>query len=144
MAGSLTNYGAKYMLDYFFGATANTTPGTWYFGLMTAAAAPEAGTVTEVSTATWTNYDRVDVTNNTTNFPNVSAADPYAKVTGAAINFGTVTASGSVVVTHMGIWDSGTPGAGNLVAWSDLTTSKTISNGDTASFATGAFTISLD
>jgi hypothetical protein len=45
------------------------------------------------------------------------------------------------VVTQFGIHDAST--AGNLLIWGDLTASKTIDSGDTASFAIGELDITL-
>lgn len=44
-------------------------------------------------------------------------------------------------VTHFGIWDSGTYGAGNFLVGGALGTTYTIQNGNTVSFAAGAFEI---
>jgi len=142
MAGSKTNYLAKALTDHWLGNTAYTAPVTLYIGLATAAANAEAGTFTEVPTATWTNYARVAKTNNTTNFANTALADPYSKTNANLVDFGTVTATGSVVVTHAFLADALT--GGNILMWADLTSSKTISNGDTVSFAIGALVFTED
>jgi hypothetical protein len=108
------------------------------------AAPSDSGGGTEVSTGTWTNYQRAAVTNNATNFP---AASGGAKANGTAISAfyssgSTATiSSGTVVVTHIGILDAST--AGNLLAWADLTASKTLSNGDTFSIPIGDLDITL-
>jgi hypothetical protein len=53
------------------------------------------------------------------------------------------TASGSWgTVTQFGIFDAVT--AGTMIYWGDLTTSKTISSGDTATFAAASISITQD
>lgn len=61
--------------------------------------------------------------------------------TNAVVTFATATASWGVV-TDMGLWDALT--TGNRLAWGTLTASKTVDNGDTLSFASGALVITLD
>lgn len=122
------------LLDHVFGAAAYSAPATVYVSLFTAAPS-DAGGGTEV---TGGSYDRVDVTNNATNWP---AASGGAKANGTAITFAQASASWGVV-THFGIHDANT--AGNLLCWGALTASKTIDSGDTASFAIGELDISLD
>lgn len=137
MAGSFSDFLELELLDHVFGAAAYTAPATLYVALYTAAPS-DSGGGTEVSTGTWTNYARVAVTNNATNFPAASAG---AKSNGTSISFGTATSSGAVTVVAMGILDAAA--AGNLLAWADLTTNKTINNGDSASFAVGDLDITL-
>lgn len=139
MAGSFSNFLELELLDHVFGNAAYTAPATLYVALYTAAPS-DTGGGTEVSTSNWTNYARTAVTNNATNFP---AAASGLKSNGTAISWSAATIpSGTVVVTHAGILDAST--AGNLLAWADLTASKTLSNGDTISFAIGDLDITLD
>lgn len=61
----------------------------------------------------------------------------------ATITFPTATADwGTVTGFALRTESSGT--AGSMLAWGALTANKTVSNGDTASFAIGALTITLD
>lgn len=61
----------------------------------------------------------------------------------AAVNFATATADwGTVTGFALRTESSGT--AGSLLAWGALSANKVVSNGDTASFAIGALTITLD
>lgn len=136
-AGSFSDYLENKVLDEVFGGTAFAAPATIYVGLFTVAPT-DAGGGTEVGTGTWTNYARVAVTNNTTNFPNASGG---AKSNGTAISYGAATTSGPVTVVAMGLFDALT--SGNLLAWADLTTNKTVNNGDTPSFAIGELDITL-
>jgi hypothetical protein len=143
VAGSFSDFLELEVLDHVFGNAAYSAPATLYVALYTAAPS-DSGGGTEVSTGVWTNYQRAPVTNNATNFPAASAG---SKANGTAItafySSGTTAAiTGTApVVTHVGILDAST--SGNLLAWADLTASKTISNGDTFTFAVSSLTITL-
>jgi hypothetical protein len=125
------------LLDHVFGNAAYTAPATVYVALYTAAPT-DAGGGTEVGTGTWTNYARVAVTNNATNWP---AAAAGAKSNGTDIDFGTVTASGAVTVVACAILDAAS--AGNFLAWAPLASNKTVNNGDTFKFAANDLDITL-
>lgn len=138
MAGSFSDFLEDELLDHVFGNAAYTAPATLHIGLFTAAPT-DAGGGTEVSTGVWTNYARQAVTNNATNFP---AASGGAKSNGTAISFGAATISGAApTVVAMGVFDAAT--AGNLLAWADLATNKTVNDGDTPSFAAGDLDLTL-
>ncbi len=85
-------------------------------------------------------YARVTVTNNATNWPAATGATA-AKSNGTVITFPTATAAWGTVVAF-GIFDAAT--VGNLLWWGDLTTVKAVASGDTASFAIGSLSTSLD
>jgi hypothetical protein len=143
MAGSFSDFLELELLDHVFGAAAYSAPATLYIALYTAAPS-DTGGGTEVSTGNWTNYQRAPITNNSTNFPAASAG---AKANGTAFSTfyssgsAAVIPSGTVVVTHVGILDAST--SGNLLAWADLTASKTLSNNDTFSIPIGDLDITL-
>jgi hypothetical protein len=145
MAGSATDFTEKKLADLLFGGTAFTAITPLFFGLLTdsnTATQRDAATVTEMTTTSWTNYARVSVTNNTTNFPAASGITA-AKSNGTAISFGTATViSTAPVATAVGVWDAST--AGNLLYWADLGASQTISNGNSVSFSAGAFALTVD
>jgi hypothetical protein len=133
MAGK-SDYLENKVLDLLLGAVSYTVPTTVYVALYTAAPT-DAGGGTEVSGG---GYARVAVTNNTTNFP---AASNGSKSNGTTISFPTATADWGTVVA-VGIFDAAT--AGNLLFWANLTTSKTIQNGDTAQFSAGSLSFTED
>jgi len=133
MAGK-SDYLENKVLDFLLGGVSYTPPATVYIALFTAAPT-DAGGGTEVSGG---GYARVAVTNNTTNFP---AASNGSKSNGTTITFPTATADWGTVVA-VGIFDAATNG--NLLFWANLTTSKTIQNGDTAQFAAGSLTFTED
>lgn len=133
MAGSFSDFLENELLDHVFGAAAYTAPATLYVSAFTAAPT-DAGGGTEV---TGGSYARVSVTNNATNFP---AAAAGAKANGTAITFPTASASWGTVVA-IGIHDAASNG--NLIAWADLTASKTVDNGDTLQIPIGDLDITL-
>lgn len=136
MAGSFSDYLEGKVLNHVFGATAYSAPGTLYVALFTAALS-DSGGGTEVSGGS---YARVALTNNTTNFPNATGTSPTSKSNGTTITFPTATANWGTVVAF-GIFDASS--GGNLICWADLNANKTVNNGDTASFAASALTITL-
>jgi hypothetical protein len=91
-------------------------------------------TGTEVSTGDWSNYARVAVTNNATNWP---AASGGSKSNGVAVSFGTATIVTPITVTCFAIRDV----SGNLLYWAELTVSKEITDGDPVSFPIGSLVI---
>lgn len=95
----------------------------------------EAGTLTdEVPTAGTTAYARKTVT--------FAAASSGSSATNATVTFDTATASWGTI-THVAIVDGGTRGAGNVLFYGAVTTSKTIDTGDTFQVTSGNLTISL-
>jgi hypothetical protein len=128
------------ILDHVFGAAAYTAPATISFGLWTATLS-DTSTGATAGEPSGFGYDRVDVTNNATNFP---AAAAGAKSNGTAITGWSNTAGGNWGdITHAAATDNPTPGSGNILAWFDLTVPKTINEGDTADFAISAFSVTL-
>jgi hypothetical protein len=120
-------------LDHVFAGSAYTAPTTLYVGLYTTAPT-DSGGGTEVSGG---NYSRVAVTPSST----FAAATNGATTNTATITFPTASANWGTVVAF-GIFSLST--AGDMLAYADLTLSKQVQNGDTASFAIGDIDITLD
>jgi len=134
---SFSNYLENEVLDHVMGVGAYSAP-TVYAALCTADPT-EAGTGASMN--------------------EVADAGAYARVAVAG-SFGTAAADGSIsndaaitfteatgswgTVTHFAIVDSGTHGAGNMLASGALSASKTISSGDIPRFAIGELQINLD
>ena len=133
MAGSFSDFLELEVLDHVFGAAAYTAPATVYIALFTVAPS-DSGGGTEV---TGGSYARLAVTNNATNFP---AAAAGAKSNGTVFTFVTATANWGTVVAFA-IFDAVT--LGNMLCWADLTLSKAVNNGDTASFPINDLDITL-
>jgi hypothetical protein len=136
MAGSFSDFLENKILNVYFGATAYAAPATLYLALFTASPT-DAGGGTEASGG---NYGRLAITNNTTNFPNATGTTPVSKSNGAAFTYPAATWTGTIV--SWGLFDAAS--AGNLIAWADLTASKTVSSGDVVQFDIGNLTITLD
>lgn len=145
MAGSKSDYLEAKVKNLVLGAAAFSAPATVYFGLWGTAASigdsSNGGTAGEV---TGTSYDRVAVTNNTTNFASVTTG---AKVNTTAVTFATAGGNwnSSATINQVGVLDANAKTSGdNLLLWSDLTTPKAVLSGDTASFNASSFSWTED
>lgn len=128
MAG-FSDYYENKVIDHMLRNQAFTPPATVYVGLYTAAPT-DAGGGTEVSGGS---YARQAVT--------LAAASAGSTQNSADITFPTATADWGTIVAA-GLFDAAS--AGNLLAWNNLTASKTVSNGDTFKITAGSLTISVD
>lgn len=145
-AGALTDYAENKIVDATLRAQAIGTPATWYIALYTACPTDSTGG-TEVSGV---NYARVAVTAGLTQWAGTQSAGSTTASSGtigttsnnATISFATPGAGGWGTVLCWGVTDALT--AGNIWIYSTLTTSKTINEGDTVSFAAGAATFQID
>jgi hypothetical protein len=124
-----SDYYENKVIDHMLRNQAFTPPSTVYVGLYTAAPT-DAGGGTEVSGGS---YARQAVT--------LAAASAGATQNSADITFPTATADWGTIVAA-GLFDAST--AGNLLAWNNLTASKTVNNGDTFKIVAGSLTISVD
>lgn len=142
MAGSKSDYLEAAILNFLLGGASLSAPGTVYIALSTAAYSDAAtgSSMTEVSSS-GTAYARVAVTNNSTNWPNATGTSPTSKSSGTAFTFPAATASQGTVESFY-IVDASS--AGNVLYGGDLSTPKAIGSGDTATFASGAITVTED
>lgn len=141
MAGKSDYLEAK-LLDLVLGANAFSAPATVYIALFTAAPS-DAGGGTELTGVS--NYVRLAVTNNSTNFPNASGTSPTTKSNGTAFTFVTATAdwaAGATTIGWVGVFDAAT--TGNMLYWAAVTVAKNCLNGDTVSFPIGTLTFTED
>lgn len=140
MAGFGTTF-MKSVNEAVFRGGSLPTLTTLYISLHTASPGVDGQTANEVSGGS---YARVAVTSNTTNWGAATNADPSVIANATAITF--PTASGSWgTVSHFGIWNHATnTAAENFVGATGLTASQSIASTNTASFAVGALTHSLD
>lgn len=131
---SFSDYLENELLDHVFGNSAYSAPATLYVALGTDAS-PSDTTFTEAS---GTNYARVAVTNNTTNW-NTAASGATSNKTAIAFP----TAGGAWgTVTCFAIYDASS--GGNQIAWGVLAASQAVVNTDTPTFAASALNITLD
>ena len=133
--GSLALYAENKVLDHIVGKTSFTMPSGPYLALFTVAPTAEDGTGgTEASLG---NYARITC-------PGTSwgAADAGAISNSAAIEYAECSGAGWGEINGFAIYDAITEG--NMIAWGNITTPKTIAGGDTAKFAIGELDITLD
>jgi hypothetical protein len=124
-----TNYLENKLLDHVLNNESFTSPTTVYVGLFTAAPTDTASG-TEVS---GNSYAR-QVLSVSTASDGVVTSDSDITFPQATGNWGTIVA--------LGVHDA--LSSGNLLMYTDLTTSKTIETGDILKVSTGSFTVSLD
>lgn len=143
MAGSMSDVYEKKVLDLIFrntGASATAPMGlnatNVWVGLYTAAPS-DAGGGTEV---TGGSYARVAIVRTGAGW-NAATGTLALTDNTASIDFPTATAPWGTI-THFGIFDAAT--AGNMIYWADLTATKTVGTGDTASFAAGSLDVTQD
>lgn len=130
MAG-FSNYAEDLVLDWLFTTGSATRPTAWYVALYTVAPG-ESGGGTEVS---GNGYERTAVTFS------VSGTAPTLATNSGAVEFPAATANWGTIVAAA-VFDAQT--AGNMLAFGDLTTQKTIQSGDVLRFAAGEIDITLD
>tara|TARA_R100001510_G_C7547796_1_gene132771 strand:- start:69 stop:452 length:384 start_codon:yes stop_codon:yes gene_type:complete len=126
---SFSNYLELEVLDHVFGGSAYSAPGTIYAALFTVAPS-DSGGGTEVSGGS---YARQSMAFGTAASGSISNS--------GSVEYPTATADYGTVVA-MGLFDAAS--SGNLLAYGNLTTSKTVSNGDVFRFNASSVTISLD
>ena len=126
------------ILNHYYGGPDLTRPATLYIGLSSTTPNAAGGNFTEPVNggAFKDGYSRVEVTNNDTNFPTATSAEPSVKSNGAEIAFAACADNAWPEVTHWGIFVDNTP-ATDPVDWALLTTPKTVGVGDVAKFAIG-------
>jgi hypothetical protein len=131
--GSFGNFLENELLDHVFMKGSYTPPTSIYIALSTADPTDSGGSIAE---PTGGSYAR----------KSTAGADWDAAASGALDNANAITfaeATGSWgTITHFALFDHLT--AGNMLAHGALSASKTISDGDTASFAVGDLDVSLD
>jgi hypothetical protein len=124
-----TNYLENKLLDHVLNNTSYTSPTTVYVGLFTVAPT-DSTSGTEVSGGS---YARQVLS--------VSTASDGVVTSDADVTFPQATASWGTIVA-LGIHDADT--SGNLLMYTDLTTSKTIDEGDILKVSSGSLTVTLD
>ena len=137
--GSLFDTYEVRVLDNMFGCSASYVAQSpnLYFGLSTQTITEGASGILEPSGAS---YTRVAVSNNKTTWSNASAGSLSNAI---AITFPVATGSWGTVVDFFLASVSGAGVSNDYIGYGTLTASKTIQNGDTASFAPSALSITL-
>lgn len=128
---SFSDYTENLVLNWLFTTNSATRPTAWYVGLFTAAPS-DTGGGTEVS---GNGYARV-----ATGTISVSGTDTLA-TNAAAIEFSAASGGNWGTITHAAIFDASS--SGNMLAWAQLTTSRTINDGDVFRIPAGSLDITL-
>jgi hypothetical protein len=126
MAG-FSNYLENKVVGHVFGGAAYTAPSTLYVALYTSAPS-DTGGGTEVSGGAYARQTAAFTI----------SADTASNT--SAIEYPTATADYGTVVA-VGVFDASS--SGNLLAYGNLTTSKTVSTGDVFRFNAGAIDITV-
>jgi hypothetical protein len=126
MAG-FSNYLENKVVGHVFGGSAYTAPATLYVALYTSAPS-DTGGGTEVSGGAYARQTAAFTI----------SADTASNT--SAIEYPTATADYGTVVA-VGVFDASS--SGNLLAYGNLTTSKTVSTGDVFRFNAGAIDITV-
>lgn len=129
---SFSDYTESLVLTWLFTASSATRPTSWYVGLFTAAPS-DTGGGTEVSGNA---YARV-----ATGTISVSGTSPTLATNSAAIEFAAASGGNWGSITHAAIFDAST--SGNMIAWAELTTARTINDGDVFRIPAGSLDITL-
>lgn len=134
MASGLTYYSSNAWINHLFRTTKYTAPSTLYAALFTASPSRSGGG-TEV---TGGSYARKPVSVADASF---DAPSNGVSQNAIAVTFDIPTANWGTIVS-MALFDD--PSGGNMIAFADLTASKTVNLGDGApSFPIGDFDINL-
>lgn len=124
-----TNYLENKLLDHVLRNVSYTSPSTAYVGLFTDAPS-DTGSGTEIS---GNSYARVALS--------VSTATSGVVTSSANVTFPQATGDWGTI-SHLAIFDALT--SGNMLMYTELTTSKVIGNGDIFQISSGNLTVTLD
>ena len=128
---SFSDYTENLVLTYLFTNGSVTRPTAWYVGLFTAAPS-DTGGGTEVSGSGYVRKVTGTIT--------VSGTGTTA-TNSAAIEFAAASGGNWGTVTHAAIFDAET--GGNMLAWAQLTTARTINDGDVFRVPASSLTVTL-
>lgn len=135
MTANLTRYGRKAMLDHVCGRVAYPFPANVYLGLFTADPTETGALVNEVAVG---GYARLEISDL------MGSADLAARtiVNSADMLFAPVDAP-VASITHFGVLDSATLGAGNMIWRGAPPTPRALGNGERLKIKTGQFSAAL-
>jgi hypothetical protein len=133
---SVTYTSSNNVLNYLFGGTAFSNPGTYYIGLSTTTIGADGTGATEPSAGA---YARVAITNNKTTFGVAANGSLTNSIT---ISFAESTASWGTI-TYVFLAAGATAGVSDIWYFEALTTPKAVASATTVSFSPAAVTISM-
>jgi hypothetical protein len=128
---SFSDYTENLVLNYLLTANSVTRPTAWYVGLFTAAPS-DTGGGTEVSGSGYARKatGTMTITGTATTATNA-----------AAIEFDPASGGNWGTLTYAAIFDAST--GGNMLAWAQLTTARTINDGDVFRIPASSLTVTL-
>lgn len=137
----MSNYLEDEVIKHIFRTGSFTKPTVLAIALCTAATSDSqtGATITEVANSN--NYARATLNPLDANWAATAGGNGVTS-NSSAITFNQASGSWGTI-THIAICDSATWGAGNVLFHGALTTSKTVTNGDTFSFQIGDLQITL-
>lgn len=124
-----SNYAENALLSWSLTTDSVTRPTNWYVALYTSSPQDD-NSGTEVS---GNNYARTSVNFTVTGNQAANNAD---------VTFPSASGGAWGTIQYVGIFDAST--SGNLLYWGQLTTSKSVSDGDTFKIPTSSLTVTLD
>lgn len=128
---SFTDYTENLVLNWLLTTNSATRPTAWYVGLFTGAPS-DTGGGTEVSGSGYARKATGTIT--------VSGTATTA-TNAAAIEFDPASGGNWGSITYAAIFDAET--SGNMIAWAELTTARTINDGDVFRIPAGSLTVTL-
>jgi len=142
--GTFGEYLEIKVLDLIWGSTGFVPSTKIYFGLTSATLTSTGEEYSGAEPSTATGYARVYVGNTSANFIGAETSGTVAvKYNSTSITFPTV-ANSSWPTVNYAFCTNASCSSGYLLCWGALTTPKSLAVGDTASFSSGAFKITLD
>jgi len=136
---NLSNYLETAIANTIFGGNAWTRPSTVYFALFSETPTDDSRVELPIGV---NGYQRVSVDNNAATWGASAAEGTNSRTTQIEIAFPQNITANWGNVLGVGIYDA--PTGGNLLVWAALSTPKTINVNDSAKFAVGSFTFSID
>ena len=134
MAGSLSDYAESKLLDHLMGKTSFTMPSTVYAALCTVTIT-DSMTGSTITEATYTGYSRKAIAASDLNAASGGVMTNANDIVFAACTAGTSTVIGVAIVDASS--------AGNLLAYSDVTSKVVDTTSTPATIAAGALSITL-
>ena len=140
---AFSNDAENKIINHFLRGSTASTPSVSYVALFTADPTDANVTANEVTVAAWPAYVRKDAADGGAISTGWTAPADGVSTNAKAITFPANNGAGNVVVTHVGLYDSGTIMGGNLILANALASPKTLAPGDVLSFAIGALTVTV-
>ena len=142
MPGNLSDFAENKVLDLLVRGVAFSAPAAVFASLHTANPTDANTAGTEVTTAAWPSYVRLNAANGGAVGTGFTPAAAGALTNAQVLTWPANNGAGTVIVSHVGIYDALT--GGNLLWWMPATAARSIQPGDIIAQAVGTVAISLD